>query len=150
MPAVAPLRGERGHFGFGALQRGGDAAGQAGGLRAARSRREPKAGMRIEQPQALQRIGTSVEQTGEKIHLNLLSRAILGVTLALGLGVVLSAAPTHVAALGRANLKPVAITKPLTSSPGIVLTRAYGVDDEDCVSIAPGGGATPNRMVCAR
>jgi len=75
-----------------------------------------------------------MEQTDEKIRLNATSRAILALTAALGIGVVVFSAPTSVAALDRGK--------------GISLTRAYGADDEDCVAVAHGGGATPNRMIC--
>ena len=89
-----------------------------------------------------------MEQTAEKIRLNATSRAILVLTAALGIGVVVFSAPTSVAALDRGKLKPVASMQTLSSAPGISLTRAYGADDEDCVAVAHGGGATPNRMIC--
>ena len=91
-----------------------------------------------------------MEQTSEHIRLNLTSRLVLATTLALGLGVAMFSAPTDVAALGRAKLKPLAAVHTLSSAPGISLTRAYGADDEDCVAISPGGGATPRGVTCAR
>ena len=91
-----------------------------------------------------------MEDRSERIRLNLTSKLILAAAAALGLGVVVSSAPTDVAASARTHLKPIAALRPLSSAPGIRLSRAQGADDEDCVSVAPAGGATPNRLVCAR
>ena len=87
-------------------------------------------------------------QSDESIRLNLLSRAILGATAAIGLALAVFAAPTNVGAFVRPQLRPGVAIHRLNDSPGIALKRAYGGDDEDCVVIAPPGGATPNRFVC--
>jgi hypothetical protein len=91
-----------------------------------------------------------MEQASENFRLNLTSRLVLAMTVAFGLGVAVFSAPTDVAALGRAKLKPTTAIRTLSSAPGISLTRAYGVDDEDCVAVSPGIGATPKGVSCAR
>jgi len=80
--------------------------------------------------------------------LNLTSRLILAATVALGLGAAVCTAPSSVAALGRAPLKAPVVVRPLSDTPGIAVTRAYGRDDVDCVARAPAGGATPGRLIC--
>ena len=87
-------------------------------------------------------------QSDESIRLNLLSRAILGATAAIGLALAVFAAPTNVGAFVRPQFRPGIELHRLSDAPGIALKRAYGREDEDCVVIAPRGGATPNRFVC--
>lgn len=79
--------------------------------------------------------------------LNAVSRVILAATALLGLAVVVTAAPTNVAALARQPVEQAAAQKTLSAAPGIMLSRAYGVDDEDCVAVSH-GGATGEKLVC--
>lgn len=90
-----------------------------------------------------------MNESNEKIRLNLTSRAILAATVALGLGVAVFSAPTAVVAHDRTKLKSVASLQTLSDAPGIALARAFGRDDEDCVSVATGRGSTPSRLACA-
>ncbi|MFO1117489.1 MAG: hypothetical protein U1E28_17550 [Beijerinckiaceae bacterium] len=90
-----------------------------------------------------------MNDTNETIRLNLTSRAILAATVALGLGVAFFSAPTPVVAHNRAKLPSIASSRTLSDAPGIALAKAYGREDEDCVAVATGRGATPNRVACA-
>lgn len=82
-------------------------------------------------------------------QLNTVSRLIVAATTVLGLAVLVTSAPTNVAALARQPVEQAVAQKTLTSSPGIMLSRAYGAEDEDCVSVTR-GGATGSSLVCSQ
>ena len=57
-----------------------------------------------------------MEAAGDEFRLNLLSRAILGVTTAVGLALIVCAAPTVGVALGPSKAKAPATVRPLDSA----------------------------------
>ena len=87
--------------------------------------------------------------TAEKPRLNVLSKAILAATAAVGLAAVVSAAPTNVAAYGRATIKAPEAARTLNAAPGLVLTRAArGSQDEGCFAVSTADGASRSAMFC--
>ena len=86
--------------------------------------------------------------TAEKPRLNALSKAILAATAAVGLAAVVSAAPTNVAAYGRAPVKSVEASRTLSAAPGLALTRAKSAQDEGCYAVSSADGATRSAMFC--
>ena len=85
----------------------------------------------------------------EKLRLNVLSKAILAATAAVGLAAVVSAAPTNVAAYGRATIKAPEAARTLSAAPGLVLTRAArGSQDVGCFAVATADGASRSAMFC--
>ena len=86
----------------------------------------------------------------QKPRLNALSKAILAATAVVGLAVVVSAAPTNVAAYGRATIKAPEAARTLNAAPGLVLTRAVrGSRDEGCYAVSTADGAARSAMFCA-
>ncbi|MFO1136219.1 MAG: hypothetical protein U1E30_13665 [Rhodoblastus sp.] len=86
----------------------------------------------------------------QKPRLNALSKAILAATAAVGLAAVVSAAPTNVAAYGRATIKAPEAARTLNAAPGLVLTRAVrGSRDEGCYAVSTADGAARSAMFCA-
>ena len=87
--------------------------------------------------------------TAEKPRLNAFSKAILAATAAVGLAAVVSAAPTNVAAYGRATIKAPEAARTLNAAPGLVLTKAArGSQDEGCYAVSSTDGATRSAMFC--
>ena len=87
--------------------------------------------------------------TAQKPRLNAFSKAILAATAAVGLAAVVSAAPTNVAAYGRATIKPPESARTLNAAPGLVLTRAArGSQDEGCFAVSTADGASRSAMFC--
>ena len=85
----------------------------------------------------------------EKPRLNVLSKAILAATAAVGLAAVVSAAPTNVAAYGRATIKAPEAARTLSAAPGLVLTRGVrGSQDEGCFAVSTASGASRSAMLC--
>lgn len=87
--------------------------------------------------------------TAEKPRLNALSKAILAATAAVGLAAVVSAAPTNVAAYGRATIKAPEAARTLSAAPGLVFTRAArGSQNEGCFAVSTVDGASRSAMFC--
>lgn len=85
----------------------------------------------------------------QKPRLNALSKAILVATAAVGLAALVAAAPTNVAANGRATIKAPEAARTLNAAPGLVLTRAArGTRDEGCYAVATADGAARSAMFC--
>ncbi len=87
--------------------------------------------------------------TAQKPRLNAFSKALLAATAAVGLAAVVSAAPTNVAAYGRAAIKAPEAARTLSAAPGLVLTRAArGSSDEGCYAVSSADGASRSAMFC--
>lgn len=87
--------------------------------------------------------------TAQKPRLNAFSKVILAATAAVGLAAVVCAAPTNVAAYGRAPIKAPEASRTLSAAPGLVLTRAArGGQDEGCYAVSTADGASRSAMFC--